>query len=115
MTEKEVLKSVSNSLKNLILTNDILWFSRLNAGKINSGHSWIQLCEIGTPDIVSIVNCEDGTISALFIECKRTGVKKLRFEQQRFFEMMEGKPKTMCVIINDPKQLWSAIKKAKAL
>ena len=90
-------------------------YSRLNSGKINSGRYYIKLCDIGTPDVVSIVNCRDGRIAVLFIEAKRTKVTRLRFEQQRFFDTMEGKPMIMCVVINDPKQVWPAIKKARAI
>ena len=116
MKESEVLKSVLNKLDNYELTGDVLWHSRLNSGKIQSKFGgWIQLCRPGTPDIIAIINCMDGTIVVLFIEVKRTGVKKLRFEQQEFFNLMDGNPKILCVVINDVKQLWSAIRKARAL
>ena len=116
MTESEVLKSIMNKLKTYELIGDIIWYSRLNSGKVKTQYnSWVQLCRIGTPDIVAIINCLNGKIAVLFIECKRTDVKKLRFEQQEFFNNMEGQPMIACVLINDPNQLGSAIKKAKQI
>lgn len=115
MLEAKVLKLVLNKLKSYELFGDIIWYSRLNSGKINVGRSWVQLCKPGTPDIISVIDCGNGKIAVLFIECKRTGIKRLRFEQQQFFNDMEGKPMVLCVLINDPVQLWPAIEKAKKL
>lgn len=115
MTESEVLKSVVKKLKFLELTGDVVWHSRLNSGKININGGWVQLCQAGTPDIISIINCKNGKIAVLFIECKRTGIKKLRYEQNIFFMKMETAPMVLCIVINDPKQLHQAIKKAREL
>ncbi len=67
-----------------------------------------------------MVNCKDGRIAVLFIECKKPSGKKpslddLRFEQRLFFESMDGEPMTLCVVINNKSQLWPAIKKAQRL
>jgi len=115
MTEALILKSVLSKLKILTLSGDILWHTRLNSGRINSGVYWIKLADIGTPDVVAIVNCRNGKIAVLFIECKRSGVTRLRYEQKLFFQEMEGKPMILCVVINDVKQLWPAIKRSKIL
>ena len=115
MTESEVMKTVLRQLKNLRISGSVIWHSRLNSGKVQVGFSWVQLCEIGTPDIISLIDCKNGKLAVLFIECKRTGMKKLRFEQQEFFNNMEDKPMTLCALINDPSQLWQAIEKAKLL
>jgi len=115
MTESQVLKLVLRKLDTLILSKDIIWHSRLNSGKVNSGVYWIKLCEIGTPDVIAIVNCHNGKIAILFIEVKRTGIKRLRYEQTQFFNNMEGKPMILCVIINDVKQVYPAVRRAKNL
>lgn len=116
LTESQVLKKVLIKLKALTeLTGDVLWHSRLQAGKINLGRNWIQLSDPGTPDVIAIIRCMDNRLAILFIECKRTGVTRLRYEQQQFFNSMETKPMVACVIINDPAQLNSAIKKAREL
>jgi len=106
--EKILQLMILNQLKLHRLAGDILWFQTLAAeSDVN--------CRAGTPDIISVVNCKDGTISLLFIEVKRPGIKKLRYEQQEFFNSMSGKPRILCVLINDVSQLWPAINKAKKL
>jgi len=110
---KLVVKPILSKLGILKLAGDVIWFQRLVAeDDIN--------CKAGTPDIVVIVNQWDGNISLLFIECKRPSKKisttdDLRFEQRLFFQDMKGNPKTICCVINDPKKLWPAIKKARNL
>ncbi len=111
MTEAQVLSKVTKKLQFLKITGDIVWYTRLQSGRIGN----ITLNRAGTPDLMALVNNRDGTISALFIEVKRSGIKRLRYEQKIFFEEMEGKPKTMCAILNDPKQLGGLIKKAREL
>jgi len=115
MTEAEIMKKVLRRLENLTMTGDIVWYSRLNSGKINVGRAWVQLCKAGTPDIIAIVKCDNGKIATLFIECKRAGVKKLSYEQRVFFENMENKPMVLCKLINNPEQLWPAIREASGL
>jgi len=104
---------ILRKMAGFILSKDIIWFQTLAAeSDIN--------CLAGTPDIISIVNCKNGKIAILFLECKRPSKKKpslddLRFEQRLFFDDMEGKPMILCVVINDPGMLWAAIKKARNL
>ena len=114
MKEKEILRSVILRLKVYELTGDVLWHSRLNSGKINTGRGYVQLCEAGTPDVMAIVRGVNKII-VVFIECKATGVKKLRYEQKEFFKSMAHHEYIFCVLINDPKQLPIAIKKAREL
>jgi len=110
---KLVIKPILRKLETLKLSGDVLWVQRLVAeDDIN--------CPSGTPDIVVIVNCKNGKIALLFIECKRPSDKKsclddLRFEQRLFFDDMAGEPMTLCVVINDKRQLWLAIKRARSL
>ena len=115
MTEAEVLKIVLLKLDTLTFTGDIVWYSRLNSGKINLGSRWIHLCRPGTPDIIAIVDCENGNIKVLFLECKRSGLKRLSYEQKVFFEDMKNKPGVVCALINDPLHLWPIIKEMKGL
>jgi len=110
---KLVVNPILSKLKLLKLGGQILWYQRLVAEDDTN-------CPAGTPDIVAIVNRGDGYIGLLFIECKRpTGktpsVKDLRFEQALFFSGMAGKPLTLCVVINEPSQLYGAIKKVRNL
>ena len=114
MKESQVLKSIENRLEMLKFKGDIIWSLRINSGMARSGSSYIKLAPAGTPDLCVIVNCGNH-IGLLFIEVKRPGVTKLRYEQSEFFKSMEGKPMTLCVVINDPGQLYQAIDKLKEL
>ncbi len=120
--ESQILKSVIARLETYKMTGDVFWWRRLSNGLFYTRN--------GTPismgsrrniddgkdlDLIVIVNCRDGTISVLFIDTKRTGVKKFSYEQQIFSDSIEVKPKMMCAIVNDPKNLWSVIKKARDL
>jgi len=109
MKESEILRKVLNKLETLQMAKVIIWFSRLNSGKACVGKSWIQFCKAGTPDIISIIDCID-KIVVLFIECKRTGVKKIRFEQEQFFDQMKEEIGIYCTVINDPEQLYGIIR-----
>ena len=111
--KKLVVNPVIDRLKFRVLTGDILWFQRLVAESDPNAKA-------GTPDIIAVVDCKDGKIAVLFIECKKPSKKKpslddLRFDQRLFFARMEGKPMILCVVINKPSQLWPAIKKARNL
>ena len=66
-------------------------------------------------DLIVIVNCKNGKIAQLHIDTKRTGVEKFSTEQQIFVDSTDGYPMTSCIVINDPKQLWPAIKKVQKL
>ena len=111
--KKLVINPIMKKLECYQMTGDVLWFQRLVAE--DDIH-----CPAGTPDIFATVDCMNGKIAQLFIECKKP-VKRapsrddLRFEQRLFFEKMDGKPMTLCVVINNPSQLWMAIKKAQNL
>jgi len=122
MLEREVLKDVIRKLENLKCSGDILWYRRnqnglfytRNGTPINMGNK--PMLEDGKDlDIVVTVNCGDGRISQLFIDTKATGKKEFDYEQQIFVESMKGKPMTMCAIVDDVKQIWPLVKKAKNL
>lgn len=76
---------------------------------------------LGTPgcsDIKVVFDCGDGTIALLYLECKAPGVSvevcDLPYEQRRFAESKEGKPKTLYRVINDPRMLKGIIREVKA-
>ncbi len=111
--EKLVIRPILAKLETYKMTGDVIWYCRLEAEDAPG-------IPAGTPDIVVVVNCGNGIISVLFLECKRPKKKKasrddLRFEQLLFFQKMDGKPKTICCVINNPKNLYEAIKKARNL
>ena len=109
--KKLVVEPIIKKLSSLKFTGEIVWYQRLVAE--DDSH-----CPAGTPDIVAVVNNGDGTISLLFIECKRPSKKmwtldNLKGEQKIFFQKMMTKTRTSCVVLNNKNQLWSAIEKAR--
>ena len=110
--KKLVVQPIMKKLRWLVETGDIFWWQRLVAEDDPNAPA-------GTPDLVTIVNCDDHIV-LLFLECKKPSKKKphicdLRHEQKIFFERMAGKPGVLCKVINDPKQLWTAIEEAREL
>jgi hypothetical protein len=85
--EARVLKSIAQWLG---LMPTVIWFERLNSGKVMSAFSgrWMQLCKKGTPDYIALIN--DGEfIHVLFIEGKSNiGVQSA--EQKEFENGMLG-------------------------
>lgn len=108
MNERTVLSAVMSKLR---FHPDVLWYSRLQSGRMGG----YTLNPAGTPDVMAVVNQYNGSIAMLFIEIKRPGKTTLDYEQKRFVQKMAGKPKTMCVVVNDPKQINMYIKQAKDL
>ena len=108
-----VVAPILNKLRNYQLSGDVIWYCVTDASDAKD-------IKAGQPDITVVINCCNGRIALLFIECKKPTGKKpslddLSFEQGLFFNEMEGKPMTLCVVMNNPSQLWPSIKKARNL
>lgn len=86
--ERDLKKSVYNKLLWLEHIGDILWFERLNSGKVETRYgSWIQLCRESTPDFVVLLRNKEGNLSFIFLEIKRPDKKgKLSKGQIKFEE-----------------------------
>ena len=82
-------------LKKLKQHPSVLWSYRTITGQFGG----YRMGEAGHPDITAVIN-DRGVLSLLFLEVK-VGKGHLRYEQRRFFESMEGKPKALCRVIND--------------
>jgi hypothetical protein len=106
-----VLNKVLLKLRLRKITGDIIWYVRIPAGRMGG----YTLAPAGTPDVVAIVNQRNGSIALLFIECKRPGKKTYDYEQAQFVKNMEGKPKVLCCLIDDPAQLSMYINRAVEL
>jgi hypothetical protein len=103
-TEKEVLKAVINKLKNYEFQGILLYWVRLQSGVL--GDSWgrkVRLATAGTPDLLTVFRKDDGGLAVLFIEVKKPGVTKLRYEQREFF--LKQCRDFHCVVINDPSKV----------
>jgi hypothetical protein len=101
MKEAEVLKQITARLK---AHSKVLWYLRIHAGGHRIQDGYIKLAPTGTPDVVTALQDTSG-IRLLFLEVKRAGVSKLRYEQRKFFEMYEQVDGIYCRMINDPKKL----------
>lgn len=109
--EKDLVKQVKNSLSVLKMMGDIEWFSRLNSGKVQTKYgSWIQMCDVDTPDFIAILRDKDKSLCVIFIECKSdTGslsngqVKfKNEYDKKKGFYFLELRDiKSLQTFIND--------------
>lgn len=104
MLERDVLKKIILKLKLLEITGDVIWWQRLQSGRFGK----VTIGKAGTPDLVAVINQRNGSVAVVFIEVKKSGEVKKRFEQNEFFKKMEGKPKVKCSLINDPDQ-WALL------
>lgn len=110
MSEKKIQDDILKKLSGYMFSGTVIYYERTPSFRA----SGITVGRAGKPDIMVIVNQENGSIALLWLEVKLPG-KKLGYEQKEFFTAMEGKPKTLCVIINDVKQINTFIRQAKAL
>jgi len=120
MKEAEILKDVLKKLEILKFHGIVLWIRRLHNGLFytNQGNpvkiGFKQNLDDGKDlDLVVVIKCDDGGISLLHIDTKRTGVSKFSHEQQIFVDSVKDDPRTFCAVVNDPKQLWPIIKDIK--
>jgi hypothetical protein len=86
MTEAEVSKEIKRTLEVLKCCGDVIWYCRLNSGKVHDSRSgaWIQLCEKGTPDFICIIWNKAKSLSVIFIEAKHSNGGKWEDEQREF-------------------------------
>lgn len=119
LVQKPVLKALK-SMKFSGLVIDYMRTPSFRAGGVRVG-------EPGRLDAWALINNGDGTISMLYIEFKyepnrkiAMTYKNLDYEQRKFVDTLEGKPKTMwCIIwkegIEAKRQLLGYIEKARRL
>lgn len=94
MTPEGKIKSeCSKYLSSLLLSGDIIYYQRINSGKIKSAYgSWVQLAEKGHFDFIVLFNNKEHNLSFAFIEVKRSDkVAKLDPDQVSFKNKYEGK------------------------
>ena len=104
MTEATVLKKITQKLK---FNKNVLFYLRVHSGghKVSTGH-FIQLAPSGTPDLLVVLK----GARVLFLEVKREGVTRLRYEQRKFFESYKDVEGIYCRVINDADKLQTIIK-----
>lgn len=71
LLEKDLMKKVNQRLEIYKLTKQIIWFTRLNSGKIKTYFgSYIKMCDKNTPDFIIIYEDKNKYLNILFLECK---------------------------------------------
>ena len=84
--EKQISKEVKIALDALEASGAVLWWERLNSGKVRTEYGgWLQLCKNGTSDFIALLPVEGG-ILPYFIETKsdkgRQTPAQLQFEEK---------------------------------
>lgn len=105
--EKSVSSDVKNTLSALELAGAVLWWERLNVGKVKTQFgSWIHLCREGTADFLAILPVTNG-VMVYFIECKSdTGIQK---PKQSDFQKKAESWGAIYEIVTDVKQVKTTV------
>lgn len=99
--EKTLMKQVSQRLAIWQLSGSVIWYSRLNSGRVKTYFgSWIKMCDTGTPDWLCLVRGDDYRIKALFIECKST-TGRASTHQLKFMKKYNNVDDVEVIILND--------------
>lgn len=107
--EKDLNKSIREVLSLYMFTKTIIWWTRLNTGKIKTEYGkYIQLCDKGTPDFIVLTKNKNNNISVLFIEAK-SDTGELRAEQEAFFNKYKETEGIYPVVIRDINELKAVI------
>lgn len=87
--EKDVSKEVKIALDALEASGAVLWWERLNSGKVRTEYgSWIQMCRMGTADYIAILPVHLG-VMVYFMELKSdTGEQTI--QQKEFQKKVES-------------------------
>jgi hypothetical protein len=85
--EGKAKADVVKSLKQLLSTGDIYWFSRMQSGIFTMGDCHIHACEPGTFDLIATFQDKKKNLVLAFIEVKRTDIKPFLSESQKAFKM----------------------------
>lgn len=110
-SEKDILKKILHDLEVYKEQGHILWYLRVVTGLIQSSGMYMKLSSAGNPDIISVIKKRNNSLGILFLEVKREGVTRLRYEQRQFFTEMEAHEHVYCEIINNPGNLWPLIER----
>jgi len=98
LSEAYILKKITQRLH---FNKKVLFYLRVHCGGYGtSSGGFVQLAPTGTPDLLIVLKTNDG-VKVLFLEVKKEGVTRLRYEQKKFFEKYEGTPGIYCRVIND--------------
>ena len=107
--EKSVSKEVKLALDALERSGAVLWWERLNSGKVETVHGgWMQLCRQGTADFIAILPVVDG-VMVYFIETKSDTGKQT--PQQVSFQKSVESWGGIYEVVTDVKQVRYTVEK----
>ena len=90
--ESKVKNDVTDALRSLTTTGDVLYFQRMNAGMVSVGKHFMRLSENGHFDMIALFRDKQGHLAFAFIELKRADrAAKLGTSQEVFKAKYDGK------------------------
>ena len=105
--EADLSKQVYTRLDQWERWGIVLFHDRYNAGKVNIGQRWVQLCKSGHPDRIAYVNV-NGLCWVYLIECKAEG-KEQSPKQMEFEEIFEGMSNVIYEVVYEARQIDSTL------
>lgn len=106
--EKDTMKEIRIALTALEAEGAVLWWERLNSGKVETVHGgYIQLCRQGTPDFIASLKSRWGLV-VYFIEAK-SDTGKQKAPQMLFQQKCAGW--ALYELVTDVKQVRSTVEK----
>lgn len=106
--EKDVKEEVNKALQGLEQSGKLLWYSRMQAGKVNVGYQWIHLGRNGNPDYIAFFKHKN-IVYVYLIELKRESGGEWRGEQRECCSKFSGIENCIYEVVTDYKQLYRTI------
>ena len=104
------MKQIKNSLDMYKMTGVVMWWERLQSGKIQVGRYWVRMSAKGTPDFVAVLRNREKNLSLLFIEAK-SDTGQVRPDQMDFISKYNNGKDIHSIVVRDIKALDEFINK----
>lgn len=101
--EADILKACKARLEFWQLRKIVVFFDRINSGKIFLNGRWIQMAKEGSPDLIAYIKHKD-ICAIYFIECKREKAK-LRDSQIEFMMKFRDLSNVFYDVVTNPDQV----------
>lgn len=108
MSEADIMTAIRKRLGAYQACGDILWFLRINSGKIYHNGHYIQLAPRGTPDWLVLVRDKNKNLTIIFLEAK-SEIGRLSKEQLAFEITYHNDKDILYYIIKNISQLSNII------
>ena len=99
------MKQIDQRLGIYQLSGAVIWYTRLNAGRIKSYYgTYLRLAPKGTPDYIALIRSRQDNLVALFIEAK-SDTGKVRDDQKIFISKYGTKEGIFVIVLKDIRDL----------